>query len=130
MGNQSLLIVWVTLTHELKYPGTFYKITNCLKCVLSQKATHEIICSHKQLVVKFYLSTKKHYNDLHKFKGFHSIHVYVVCNYILKWISQQDIIADKNVIFPPPKPPTPPPSEVKVTIMDPKDQPEKTDGGI
>ncbi|XP_062610407.1 putative malate dehydrogenase 1B [Saccostrea cucullata] len=39
----------------------------------------------------------------------------------------KDIIADKNVIYPPPKPPTPPPSEVKVTIVDPKNQ-EKTDG--
>ncbi|KAK3106523.1 hypothetical protein FSP39_021842 [Pinctada imbricata] len=39
----------------------------------------------------------------------------------------KDVEADKHIIFPPPKPPTPPPSEVKVTIVDPKD--EKKDSG-
>jgi len=42
-------------------------------------------------------------------------------------VAIKDIIADKNVIFPPPKQPTPPPSEVKLTIIDPKDQGEKKD---
>ena len=34
------------------------------------------------------------------------------------WCILQDIVKDKNIILPPP---TPPPSESKVTIIDPKD---------
>ena len=40
----------------------------------------------------------------------------------------QDIEADQHIIFPSLKPPTPPPAEVKVTIIDPKDEEKKDQG--
>ncbi|OWF42631.1 putative malate dehydrogenase 1B [Mizuhopecten yessoensis] len=36
-------------------------------------------------------------------------------------VTVQDLISEKEIMYPPPKPPTPPQGEVKVTIMEPKE---------